>query len=165
MSRSRPEYMRVGLKQRAAAIRLALRWDRAPRTCAAVTERLPLHEPVWHAKYANNEIYTLVPAFEPAPPDEWLCAFPAPGDFMYIAIPPGVLLPEGAPEMDMERGVVDLAYFYDRGNSLLHSPSGPIIGSIFATATSLEDIAAFAEACNDVCRRGSAEETMILEIE
>lgn len=158
-----PEYMRVSLTSRTAAITLRLRWDRAPRTCAAVAERLPIDGPIWHAKYANHEIYTLVPAFDPAPPDEWLCAFPAPGDFMYIRIPPGVPLPAGAPQMDMQRGVVDLAYFYDRGNSLLHGPSGPVIGSIFATATSLEDIWAFAQACGDVAVRGSVGEGLVLQ--
>lgn len=163
MSSDKPERMRVALKQREAEIVLQLRWDKAPKTCAAVVQRLPVEGPVWHAKYANNEIYTLIPAFDPAPPDEWLCAFPAPGDFMSIPIPPGVHLPEGGIEMDMQRGVIDLAYFYDRGNSLLHSPSGPIIGSIFATALSLEDIWRFAKACHDVCRGGSIGESLVIE--
>jgi hypothetical protein len=163
MSTGKPTHMRVGLKRRNACITLELRWDRAPRICAAIAERLPIRGPVWHAKYANNEIYTLVPAFDPAPPQEWLCAYPAPGDLMYIPIPPGVPLPPGAVEMDMTRGVLDLAYFYDRGNSLLHGPSGPVVGSIFATATSLDDIWAFAKDCNDVCRGGSVGEMLELE--
>ncbi len=37
--------------------------DEAPRTCEAVWKALPLAGQVYHAKYASNEIYTLVSTF------------------------------------------------------------------------------------------------------
>ncbi len=163
MAADQPQSMRVGLRQRGASITLKLRWDRSPRICQAVVAQLPIENQVWHAKYANNEVYTLVPAFDDPPPREWLCAYPAPGDFLYIPITSGVLLPPGAPPMDGERGVIDLAYFYDRASSLLHGPSGPAIGCIFATATSIQDIERMAEACNDVWFGGAKGESLYLE--
>ncbi len=163
MAPVKSESIRLGLRRRQASIRLKLRWDRSPRTCAAILARLPLENQVWHAKYANNEIYTLVPAFDNPPPGEWHCVYPGPGDLMYIPIEPGVVLPPGAPAMETECGVVDLAYFYDRGNSLIHGPSGPLVGNIFATATSIRDIEAMAEACSDVWMSGAVREKLYIE--
>ena len=42
--------------------------EQAPRTCAAVRAALPVSAPVFHGKYARNEIYTLLPAFAGADP-------------------------------------------------------------------------------------------------
>lgn len=163
MANGSPGYMCVGLRKRGQNIKLKLRWDRAPQTCEAIVKRLPIESQVWHAKYANNEIYTLVPAFDDPPPREWSCAYPAPGDFLYIPIPPGFVLPTGAPPMDPERGVVDLAYFYDRGNTLLAGPSGPATGSLFATAVSIEAMERMALACTDVWMSGAVGESLYLE--
>ena len=158
-----PDFIRMGLRKRGESIRLRMRWDRSPRTCAALAGRLPIENQIWHAKYANNEIYTLVTVIDDEPPGEWLSAYPGPGDCMYIPIPPGVVLPPGAPEMDVTRGLIDLAYFYDRGSNLTAGPSGPVIGSIFATATSIEDIERMAKVCNDVWFSGAAGETLSFE--
>jgi len=157
------QYIRVGLRKRDVSIKLKIRWDRAPRTCEAVVARLPVENQVWHAKYANNEVYTLISAFDAPLPAEWNCVFPAPGDMLCIPIPPGVTLPPGALPMDTQRGVIDLAYFYDRGNSLLHGPSGPAPGTIFATAVSIEDIERMGAACSDVWMSGAVGETLFIE--
>lgn len=163
MTGNRPEFVRVALRRRGASIKLRLRWDRSPRTCEAIVARLPIENQVWHAKYANNEVYTLVPAFDDPPPGEWYCAYPAPGDMLYIPIPAGVILPPGAPPMDTERGIVDLAYFYDRGNNLMSGPSGPVVGSIFATGVSIEEIERMAVACSDVWLSGAVGEKLYIE--
>ncbi len=156
-------YVRLGLRRRGASLRLRLRWDRSPRTCAAIVEHLPIENQVWHAKYANNEVYTLVPAFDDPPPGEWLCVYPGPGDLLYIPIATGVFLPPGAPPMDTSRGIVDLAFFYDRGNNLSAGPSGPVPGSIFATAVSIEEIEQMATACADVWMSGATGERLYIE--
>lgn len=164
MTKDRVAQVRVGLRKREASIVLRLRWDRSPRTCAAIVAALPCENQAWHAKYANNEVYTIVPALQDPPPQEWLCAYPAPGDLLYIPLSPGIVLPPGAPPQDPRRGTLDLAYFYDRGNSLLAGPSGPQPGTLFATATSIEDIERMAQACSDVWFNGAAGEQMYIEV-
>ena len=60
--------------------------DEAPRTCAAVWDALPLSAPVFHGKYARNEIYTLLPAFAPADPGkENTTITPIPGDLCWFS--------------------------------------------------------------------------------
>ena len=62
-----PRYLEIALRRRGVTCVAALLDDRAPRTCHAVWEALPQEGDVYHAKYAGNEFYTLVPAF-PAEP-------------------------------------------------------------------------------------------------
>jgi uncharacterized protein DUF3830 len=159
-----PGYVRVGLRKRATSVVLRLRWDRSPLTCAAVIRQLPVQNQVWHAKYANNEIYTLTPPFDSSPPPEWVCVYPGPGDLLYIPIPPGAFLPPGSPPMDVGRGLVDYGYFYERGNTLMSGPAGPVPGTIFATASSIEEVERFAASCVDVWMNGCAGEAMFLEL-
>ncbi len=159
-----PKFIRIGLRKRAAEVVLKLRWDRSPKTCAAVVRQLPVENQVWHAKYANNEIYTLTPPFDDPPPPEWGCVYPGAGDLLYIPIPAGAFLPPGAPAMDVSRGLVDYGYFYERGNSLASAPGGPVAGTIFATAVDMEAVETFARACSDVWMAGAIGERMFLEI-
>jgi hypothetical protein len=139
-----------------------MRWDRSPRTCAQIAQILPIENQVWHAKYANNEIYTLVPMWGEDPRGEWRCFYPGPGDLMYIPIEAGFFLPPGAPPMDTQKGLVDIAYFYERGNSLI-GPSGAALGNIFATATAIEELDTMAAACADVWFAGAVGEALYVE--
>lgn len=159
MSSDRPELVRVVLRRRGVATTLKLRWDRSPQTCAAVVRRLPITDQIWHAKYAHNEVYVLLPAWEPDPPAEWACAYPGPGDLMYIPHPPGLLAKGGG---ENPGRLVDIAYFYERGNSL-YGPFGPALGTIFATLTSIEEMERMAEACHDVWFSGARGEEMVVE--
>jgi hypothetical protein len=60
--------------------------DRAPITCAAVWDALPLGGDVYHAKYARNETYALFPPFAKSePPLENPTVTPIPGDLCYFA--------------------------------------------------------------------------------
>ena len=114
---SRIEHIRVGMRRNGASVKLKLRWDNSPKTCELVSAALPLEEDMWHAKYANHEIYVLLPVVEvfgEDPPGEWQCMYPAPGDLMYLFHPPG-LLPKDIYSPDNPRRIVDVAYFYDRG--------------------------------------------------
>ena len=58
----------VSLDKRSVSCVARMLDDEAPRTCAAVWDALPLSAPVFHGKYARNEIYTLLPEFAPADP-------------------------------------------------------------------------------------------------
>lgn len=159
---ARLEHVRVGLRKRGVSTRLRLRWDRSPRTCAQIVKILPIENQVWHAKYANNEVYTLVPMWGSDPRGEWRCFYPGPGDLMYLPIEPGFFLPPGSPPMDTTKGLIDIAYFYERGNNLI-GPSGAALGNIFATATSFEELDAMAAACADVWFAGAVGERLYVE--
>ena len=88
------QFIRVGMRRNGASVKLKLRWDNSPRTCELVSAALPIEGDLWHAKYANHEIYILLPVVEifgEDPPGEWQCMYPAPGDLMYLFHPPGLL--------------------------------------------------------------------------
>src|SRR5688572_22419095 len=56
-------YITITLDKRRVSCKARLLDDAAPRTCQALWDALPLSAPVFHGKYARNEIYMLVPAF------------------------------------------------------------------------------------------------------
>ena len=158
------KFVRVGLRNNGASVRLKLRWDNSPATCEIVSRALPFEGDLWHAKYANHEIYTLLPVaevFGEDPPEEWLCMFPAPGDLMYIFHPSG-LLPPDVYDPQNPRRIVDIALFYDRGNNL-YGPSGGNTGNIFATAADIDELESFAQSCLHVWKTGFLGEKMYVE--
>ncbi len=57
-----PRYVEITLRKRSVTCVAALLDEHAPHTCRAVWEALPQEGDVYHAKYASNEIYALVPA-------------------------------------------------------------------------------------------------------
>ena len=169
MGESRLEYVRVGLRQRGASTKLRLRWDRSPQICAACVPMLPVESQVYHAKYANNEVYILTPMPDPVPRHEWLCIHPGPGDLMFAPLEMGIsgnlasnAVSGQVPDMDPVRGILDWAFFYERGNSLI-GPAGVSRASIFATGTSFEELEVFAQSCRDVWFAGAKGETMYIE--
>jgi hypothetical protein len=117
---------------------------------------------VWHAKSAGSELYTLIPVINEKFVGEWRNLNPGAGDLMYLPIEPGFGLPPGAPRMDISKGLIDIAYFYDRGNNLV-VPTGIALGNIFATAILMDDVEAMAKACNDVWFRGAVDEQLFVE--
>ena len=134
--------------------------DKAPRTCAAVWAALPQEGGVFHAKYASNEIYTLVPPF---PNDEIgaenRTVTPAAGDVCYFHFPAGMSRPPAAVEAGLVGPFVDLAVFYDRDNLLLSPKEGFTPGNVFATI--VENLDGIREAGNSIWREGFAGERMI----
>jgi len=154
----------VGMKNNGSKVTLKLRYDKSPTTCEIVQKSLPIEGKMWHAKYANHEIYMLHPVkevFGYDPPGEWQCMYPAPGDLMYLFHPPG-LLPKDVYDPKYPRRIVDIAYFYDRGNCL-YGPSGPNPGNIFATALSIDEIENFSNSCLDVWMNGFKDEIMYIK--
>lgn len=148
----------ITLEKRQASCVARLLDDVAPRTCAAVWDALPLSDDAFHAKYARNEIYTLVPAFAAEEPGrENPTITPIPGDVAYFTFETWQLAPsshgyspDAAPLQSPT--IVDLALFYERNNLLLNPDFGWVPANIFATIVEgLDDIA---EASDDMWRRG-----------
>ncbi|MER6617166.1 DUF3830 family protein [Streptomyces xantholiticus] len=157
-------YMTVALNKRGVECTARLLYDKAPLTCAAVWDALPLAGDVYHAKYARNEIYALLPTFaEQEPPLENPTVTPIPGDLCYFTFTDVQL---GTASYGYESGaahrgrttVVDLALFYERNNLLLNGDTGWVPGIVWGTVVDgLEEMAA---ACQDLWRTGAAGETL-----
>ena len=170
MTDQRLEFIRLGLRKRGASVRLRLRWDRSPETCATMVKMLPVESQAYHAKYANNEIYNLVSLPSPAPPQEWACIYPGPGDLLFAPVSArltgglsgGNTLSGQEFVVDENGMLLDFAFFYERGNTLI-SPVGIIDATLFATGTSFEELEEFAEACRDLWFSGAVGETMFIE--
>ncbi|MCX4667035.1 DUF3830 family protein [Streptomyces sp. NBC_01381] len=157
-------FIEVSLAKRGVQCTAKLLDDRAPITCAAVWDALPLGEDVYHAKYARNEIYALFPAFaDREPPLENPTVTPIPGDLCYFSFN-GTQLGTQAygyePAADVKAGatVVDLALFYERNNLLLNGDVGWVPGIVWGQV--VEGLDQMAEACNDLWRGGAQGETL-----
>ncbi len=160
-----PRFITVTLEKREVSCVARLLDGVAPRTCAAVWDALPLGGDAYHAKYARNEVYTLVPRFVAEEPGiENPTVTPIPGDVMYFSFEPWQLTPasHGYAEQDTPHGyeqVVDLAIFYGRNNLLLNGDIGWVVGNVFATI--VEGLDEMAAACNDVWRSGAVGERLV----
>ncbi|MBC7268075.1 MAG: DUF3830 family protein [Streptomyces sp.] len=155
-------FLEIALAKRDVRCTAELLDDRAPRTCAAVWDALPLSGDVYHAKYARNEIYALFPPFAPTePPLENPTVTPIPGDLCYFTFA-GAELGTRAYGYDREvtptATLVDLALFYERNNLLLNGDVGWVPGIVWGRV--VEGLDAMAEACNDLWRSGAAGETL-----
>ena len=157
-------FMEIRLEKRGVACVARLLDGAAPRTCDAVWKALPQKGEAYHAKYARNEIYALVPPFaERKPGLENPTITPIPGDVVYFHFEEWQLSPgshgyerEGAQSTSAQ--TVDLAVFYERNNLLLNPDFGFVPGSVFATIVEgLDDIAAAAQ---DLWRTGAVDEQL-----
>ena len=155
-------YMEISLLKRQVVCRAKLLDDRAPLTCAAVWDALPLAGDVYHAKYARNEIYALFPPFAShEPPLENPTVTPIPGDLCYFSFA-GTELATNAYGYDdgVRPGttLVDLALFYERNNLLLNGDVGWVPGIVWGQV--IEGLDEMAQACNDLWRTGAQGETL-----
>jgi hypothetical protein len=153
----------VLLDKRGARCVARLLDELAPRTCDALWNALPQSGAAYHAKYARNEIYALVPAFaDPEPPHENTTITPIPGDLVYFPFEPWQLAPMSHgyadPALHGEARSVDIALFYNRNNLLLNPDFGWVPGNVFATIE--EGLAEIAAAAQDLWRHGATEETL-----
>ncbi len=157
-------YVAVTLAKRGVSCVAELLDADAPRTCEAVWQALPKEGPVHHAKYARNEVYTMVPRFAGTEPgQENPTVTPIPGDLVYFSFDGGMLDREFKEDKDIDdlSGVIDLAVFYGRNNLLLNGDVGWVPGNVFGSI--VEGLGEFADACNDVWRSGSVGERLIYE--
>jgi hypothetical protein len=163
-TRPGPRFIDVTLTKRGVSCTAKLLDDRAPITCAAVWDALPLSSDVYHAKYARNEIYALFPAFAPQePPLENPTITPIPGDLCYFSFNgtqlgtqpygygSGASLAAGTP-------VVDLALFYERNNLLINGDVGWVPGIVWGQI--VDGLDRMADACQDLWRNGATNESL-----
>ena len=157
------------------SITLARRWvscvaelleKDAPRTSAAVWDALadgPMGGDAQHAKYARNEVYTMVPRFGGEIGYENTTVTPIPGDVVYFSFSGGMLDQSFKADQNIDHlpGVIDLAIFYGRNNLLLNGDVGWVPGNVYASI--VENLDAMAEACHDVWRSGSVGERLVYE--
>jgi hypothetical protein len=161
----------VSLDKRGVSCTARLLADRAPLTCEAVWNALPLGGDVYHAKYARNEIYALIPPFAPEePPLENPTVTPIPGDLCYFTFTDTQLKTssygyEAAAEQRggqaahaARRTVVDLALFYERNNLLINGDAGWVPGIVWGTV--IDGLDRMADACQDLWRAGALGETL-----
>ncbi|MBQ0848795.1 DUF3830 family protein [Streptomyces sp. NPDC057620] len=157
-------YIDVSLSKRGVHCTAKLLDDRAPITCEAVWNALPLGGDVYHAKYARNEIYALFPAFAPTePPLENPTVTPIPGDLCYFSFSGTQLGSQaygygGASGVSAGTPVIDLALFYERNNLLLNGDVGWVPGIVWGQV--VEGLDAMASACNDLWRAGAVGESL-----
>ncbi|MDJ0461064.1 DUF3830 family protein [Streptomyces sp. H27-C3] len=157
-------FIEVSLDKRGVRCTAKLLDDRAPLTCAAVWEALPLGGDVYHAKYARNEIYALLAPFAAQePPLENPTVTPIPGDLCYFAFSDtqlGTASHGYGPKAALKdgHGVVDLALFYERNNLLLNGDTGWVPGIVWGTV--VDGLDRMAEACQDLWRSGALGETL-----
>lgn len=156
-------FLEISLAKRGAVCVARLLDDEAPATCAAVWDALPVDGPAYHAKYARNEIYALLPALATSPPMEHPTVTPLPGDVCFFAFEGTEI---GSPAYGYDAGsaahggpqVIDLALFYGRNNLLINGDMGWVPGNVFATIeTGLPELAT---ACNNLWLHGVEGETL-----
>ncbi|WP_018657928.1 DUF3830 family protein [Actinomadura flavalba] len=155
-------FISISLERRGVSCVAELLDKDAPRTCAAVWDALPQGGDIYHAKYARNEVYTMVERFAAEEVgQENPTVTPIPGDVVYFSFPGGMLDRRFKEEKGIDHlpGVVDLALFYGRNNLLLNGDVGWVPGNVYATV--VEGLAPMAEACNDVWRSGAVGERLV----
>ncbi|MFD9814704.1 DUF3830 family protein [Streptomyces sp. NPDC059080] len=157
-------FLDVSLDKRGVHCTARLLDDRAPLTCAAVWDALPLGGDVYHAKYARNEIYTLIAPFAAQePPLENPTITPIPGDLCYFTFS-GTELGTSSygyaaeSEAHGRSTVVDLALFYERNNLLINGDAGWVPGIVWGTV--VEGLDRMADACQDLWRAGAVGESL-----
>ncbi|WP_103501959.1 DUF3830 family protein [Streptomyces sp. SM14] len=157
-------FITVSLEKRGVSCTAKLLSDRAPITCAAVWDALPLGGDVYHAKYARNEIYALLDPFAAEePPLENPTVTPIPGDLCYFTFTKTQLATasygyeEEAPHRERST-VVDLALFYERNNLLINGDAGWVPGIVWGSV--VDGLDRMADACQDLWRAGALGETL-----
>jgi hypothetical protein len=158
-------FIEVAFAKRGVHCTAKLLDDRAPITCDAVWQALPLGGDVYHAKYARNEIYALFDPFsEKEPPLENPTVTPIPGDLCYFSFNGTQLGSQaygyGSTDAGVEAGatMVDLALFYERNNLLINGDLGWIPGIVWGQV--VDGLDRMADACQDLWRAGAVGETL-----
>ena len=134
--------------------------DLAPKTSEAVWQNLPQSGNVYHAKYASNEVYILVPPFAYEEPGlENPTITPTSGDLLYFHVPPGLVKFPEIRDVADQSALIDLAIFYNRDNLLISPSTGMVPGNRFGTIT--ENLDEVQKACENIWREGFAGEQLI----
>ncbi len=152
--------IQIILEKRGVTCTAELLDDLAPKTCQALWNALPQGGDAYHAKYANNEVYTLVPPFADEEPGlENPTMMPTSGDLLYFFFSGTQISQSAFNEKSGASDAVDLAIFYGRDNYLLSPTLGPVPGNRFGTVT--ENFEAMAKACDNIWREGFKGERLV----
>lgn len=156
-------HVTITLESRGVTCRARLLDDEAPLTCAAVWDALPAGGDAFHAKYARNEVYTLLPRIAAAPHRENPTVTPIPGDVCLFDFEPWEIGNpaygyEPGSEAHAAQGATDLAIFYGRNNLLINGDQGYVPGNVFAEIT--DGYEQMVAACQDVWMGGARGETL-----
>jgi hypothetical protein len=139
----------LGFPDEGVSVEAVLLETQAPRTCAAILDRLPVDGFAQHGIYSGSEVYlTFAVTFEVEP--ENATSMVLPGDVAYYYQPGGRMY--GWPD-----DLCEICFFYDR-DAVPSMPGGPVQVSIFARM--LEDVEPFFA----VCRRMRLEGQKTLRI-
>jgi hypothetical protein len=155
------KYIEVLLEKRNVRCVARMLFEEAPKTCNMVWAALPQEGELFHAKYASNELFTLVRDFTGGfGAAENLTVTPTIGDLLYFYFPPTWEFPHGTEYLRSEgRGLVDLALFSERNNLLLSPSAGFTPGTVFArTVNNFEPMR---EAGHRIWREGTVGERLI----
>ena len=157
-------FITVSLDKRGVSCVAKLLDDVAPRTCAAVWDALPLSAPVFHGKYARNEIYTLLPGLRAGRSGEGEHDGDADSRRPVLVLvrlrrsgQSGVRVREHHRHRD-PGAIVDLAVFYGRNNLLINGDQGWVPGNVFGAITRIWT--SMAAACQDLWMGGARGETL-----
>ncbi|MEW5977442.1 MAG: DUF3830 family protein [Acidobacteriota bacterium] len=155
------KYIEVLLEKRNVRYVARMLFEEAPKTCEKIWAALPQEGELFHAKYASNELFTLVRDFSGGyTAAENLTVTPSIGDLLYFYFPPTSKFPRGTEYLTSEgRGLVDLALFYDRDNLLLSPSVGFTPGTVFARAVG--HLEPMRDAGHHIWRKGCAGERLI----
>jgi hypothetical protein len=156
-----PRHMQITLEERGVSCTALLLDDEAPVTADLVWNALPQSGGLWHAKYASNEVYCLVPPLsESEPARENSTIAPSARDVMYFDFPAGHFPQAVRDDLGMGEAsrIIDLAIFYGRNNLLLDPSAGWVPGNVFATI--VDGFDEMAAACRELFRKGYASERL-----
>ena len=119
--------------------------ERAPKTCDAIWERLPIEGRLIHGMYSGPELFVVLDE-GPATPPENQVHLPLPGDVGYFHHDSGLYA-------QAPHAVSELVFIYGRGVSIKGPEGVDHYVSLFAQLR-LEESPAFLAACRRVRRQG-----------
>ncbi len=157
-----PKLMTITLERRGVSCVAELLEKDAPRTCEAVWNSLPLGGDAYHAKYARNEVYTMVERFsEDEVGLENPTITPIPGDVVYFSFAGGMLDRKfrGEEHPRAARRHRPRHLLRPQQPAAQRRDVGWVPGNVYATI--VDGLDRMAEACNDVWRSGGVGERLV----
>jgi hypothetical protein len=140
---NRPEAIYLRFMEQQAAARAVLLWDKAPQTCAAIIDRLPVSGDVHHAIYSGSEcVHVLKNPLRLA--KEHATSQVTKGQVAFVMLAAGS-------SFGVEDDISEICWFYDV-DAQPRMWEGPVEVNIFAEIC--EPASAFYAACRRMRREG-----------
>jgi len=138
-----PRHIRLTFPAEGVSAIAELLEDRAPKTCAAIWNALPVSGETHHAIYSGSECVFLLPAVLRVEPEN-ATSDVSPGDVGFAWFLPGS-------SIVVDREFAEICWFYDR-DARPSMPEGPVPVNLFARITEGAD--AFFAVCRRMRREG-----------